>query len=200
MGPRLVRRLLLAALSLVIAFALVLVARFRGACRGLQLLEAHLVIVGGVLGAAGRCHSGCVVAGKVGRHDHVAVMVIDGASRDRIHHSGLVVENGANTRACIHNLCSAFLLRLGRSIMMSLQLAVRIGPEPRRHPETVHLGVDQTNCLRYLLVVILLFELFKDGFAFELADVRAGPSYLVANNTHEAQIVVSFACLATLLV
>lgn len=175
-------------------------ARFRGACRGLELLEAHLVIVGGVLGAAGRCHTGCGVAGKVGRHDNVAVMVVDGACRDGIHHSGLVVKNGTNTRAWIHNLCCTLLLRLGRSIMVSLELAVGIGPEPRRHPETVHLGVDQTYCLRYLLVVILLFEFFKDGFAFELTDVRAGPSYLVAYDTHEAQIVVSFARLAPLLV
>ena len=77
-----------------------------------------------------------------------------------------------------------------------MQQPIRIRSKPRRHPETMHLRVYS---LRYLLVVIL-FKLFKDGLTLKLADVRTRPAYLVTNDAHKAQVVVSLARLTTLLI
>ena len=81
---------------------------------------------------------------------------------------------------------------------MRVEKTVGVGTKASWHPETVHLVVNQARLSR--LKVFILFELLQNGLTLKLADVGPGPPNLIADDAHEAQVVVSLTLLVPLLI
>ena len=81
---------------------------------------------------------------------------------------------------------------------MRVEKTVGVSTKASWHPETVHLVVNQARLSR--LKVFILFELLQNGLALKRADVGPGPPNLIADDAHEAQVVVSLTLLAPLLI
>ena len=81
---------------------------------------------------------------------------------------------------------------------MRVEKTVGVSTKASWHPETVHLVVNQARLSR--LKVFILFELLQNGLTLKLADVGPGPPNLIADDAHEAQVVVSLTLLAPLLI